>query len=247
MPKSPDRRQQSIRQWPSQERPRERLLEKGVEALSDAQLLAIVLQSGRQDASAVDVAMELLSTIGGLQRLSQLGTEELCQIPGIGPAKAAQVKAAVEVGKRALAMPLTTGVAIRSSDDIYAAYYPLLRDVRQEVFILVLLDAKHIVIKDLRISSGSLTASLVHPREVFTTAVRESAAAVVCLHNHPSGDPTPSPEDRALTERLEEAGRLLGIPLLDHLIIGDGRYVSFANEGWCGVESGSSGSRGTRT
>ncbi len=234
MGNSAGRRLQKIRDWPAQERPRERLLQNGADTLSDAQLLAILLQSGRQNASAVQVALELLSTIGGVQRLSQLGIDELRRFRGIGPAKAAQLKAAVEIGKRALATPLSTGLPIRSSADVYAAYYPLLRDLRQEVFILVLLDAKHIVIKDLRISTGSLTASVVHPREVFSMAVRESAAAVVCLHNHPSGDPTPSPEDRLLTDRLQEAGALLGIPVLDHLIIGDGRYISFADQGWCG-------------
>lgn len=222
-----------IRDWPLRERPRERMRQEGPSALSDAQLLAILLRIGRPDASAVQVAMELLAQIGGVQRLSQLGTDELCRIPGIGPAKAAQLQAAVEVGKRALATPLTTGLPIRSSTDVFTAYSPLLRDLRHEVFILVLLDAKHTVIKDLKISTGSLTASLVHPREVFTMAVRESAAAVLCVHNHPSGDPTPSQEDRALTLRLEEAGELLGISVLDHLIIGDGRYVSFADQGWC--------------
>ncbi|MFO0773487.1 MAG: DNA repair protein RadC [Nitrospiraceae bacterium] len=231
----PDRLK-GIRDWPTQERPRERLLTEGPAALSDAQLLAILLQSGRQDASAVEVGMELLSKIGGLQKLGQMGVDELCQVPGIGPAKAAQLKAAVEVGKRALASPLTSGTGITSSADVYAAYYPLLRDVRQEVFILVLLDAKHMVIKDVRVSAGTLTASLVHPREVFSPAIRESAAAIICIHNHPSGDPTPSPEDRQLTQRLEEAGRLLGIPVLDHIVIGDGRYVSFADQGWCGTK-----------
>lgn len=228
------RRLTTIRDWPSDERPRERMFREGPAALSDAQLLAILLRIGRPDASAVHVALELLHQIGGLQRLSQLGTDELCRTSGIGPAKAAQLLAAVEVGKRALAAPLTTGKPIRSSAEVYAAYYPLLRDLRHEVFYLLLLDAKHTVIKDAIVSKGSLTASLVHPREVFTTAVRESAAAVLCLHNHPSGDPTPSQEDRLLTTRLQEAGELLGIPLLDHLIIGDGRYVSFADQGWCG-------------
>ncbi len=222
-----------IRDWPEHERPRERMLREGPAALSDSQLLAILLRVGRRDASAVQVALELLQQTGGLQCLSRMGLDELCRISGIGPAKAAQIQAGVELGKRALATPLASGTRITASADVYAAYHPLLRDLRQEVFILVLLDAKHAVIKDLRISEGSLTASLVHPREVFAAAVRESAAAVVCLHNHPSGDPTPSQEDRALTARLQEAGDLLGIPLLDHLIIGDGRYVSFADQGWC--------------
>lgn len=221
-----------IRQWPSSERPRERLLRDGPEALSDAQLLAILLRVGRQDSSAVEVAMELLQELDGLRGLSNRSVEELCRISGIGPAKAAQVKAAVELGKRVLAAPLSSGTMIRSSADLFRHYYPLMRDLRREVFTVVLLDAKHAIIRDATVSAGSLTASLVHPREVFNLAVRESAAAVIFVHNHPSGDPTPSEEDRALTARLVAAGDVLGIQVLDHLIVGDGRYTSFADEGW---------------
>jgi DNA repair protein RadC len=222
----------SIAKWPAGERPRERLAREGPEALTDAQLLAILLRVGRADASAVQVAVELLEQVQGLQGLANRGMNELCRVPGVGLAKAAQLKAAVEVGKRVLAMPLATGLRIRTSRDLYAHYYPLLRDLRFELFKIVLLDAKHAVIRDATIARGSLTQSLVHPREVFNPAVRESAAAVVFLHNHPSGDPQPSAEDRALTDRLVAAGALLGIPVLDHLVIGDGRYVSFADEGW---------------
>jgi DNA repair protein RadC len=123
-------------------------------------------------------------------------------------------------------------VRIGSSADLFKHYYPLLRDLRHEVFKIILLDAKHAVIRDATVSEGSLTLSIVHPREVFSLAIREAAAAVIFLHNHPSGDPQPSSEDRNLTTRLVAAGELLGIQVLDHLIIGDGRYISFADQGW---------------
>jgi DNA repair protein RadC len=127
---------------------------------------------------------------------------------------------------------MSTGTRISSSADLFKHFHPALRDVKHELFKVVLLDAKNIVIKETTVSEGSLTLSIVHPREVFAFAVRESAAAVIFLHNHPSGDPTPSPEDRRLTDRLATAGKLLGIRVLDHVIIGDSRYVSFADEGW---------------
>jgi DNA repair protein RadC len=123
-------------------------------------------------------------------------------------------------------------VRIGSSADLFKHYYPLLRDLRHEIFKIILLDAKHTVIRDATVSEGSLTLSIVHPREVFSLAIREAAAAVIFLHNHPSGDPQPSSEDRSLTTRLVAAGELLGIQVLDHLIIGDGRYISFADQGW---------------
>jgi DNA repair protein RadC len=226
------RKKSGIGRWPVGERPRERLLREGPDALSDAQLLAILLRVGRLNSSAVDVAMDLLRQMDGLQGLANRGVEELCRIPGIGPAKTAQLKAAIELGKRVLAKPLSTGAQIASSMDLFRHYYPLLRDLRHEVFKIVLMDAKHAIIRDATVSEGSLTLSIVHPREVFNLAVRESAAAVIFAHNHPSGDPTPSEEDRALTERLVEAGELLGIQVLDHLIIGDNDYVSFADRGW---------------
>jgi len=221
-----------ITHWPETERPRERLMAKGPDALSDAQLLAILLRTGRRDSSAVQVAIELLGRVGSIGGLAMCGIEELCAIQGIGPAKAAQLKAAVELGRRSLAAPLSTGTRISSSADLFKHFHPILRDRKQELFKVVLLDAKNTVLKEATVSEGTLTLSLVHPREVFASAVRESAAAVIFLHNHPSGDPTPSLEDRHLTDRLVEAGRLLGIPVLDHVIIGDGRYVSFADQGW---------------
>lgn len=223
---------QGITQWPKTERPRERLLTQGPQALTNGQLLAILLRVGRHGSSAVQVGMDILGRLGGLAGLAQCGIEELCAIPGVGEAKAAQLKAALELGKRALAGPLTKGTTITSSRDLYTHYHPTLRDLRHEVFKVVLLDAKHTIMRDATVSEGSLTLSIVHPREVFTLAVKESAAAVIFLHNHPSGDPTPSQEDRVLTARLVSAGEVLGIRVLDHLIVGDGRYVSFADQGW---------------
>lgn len=223
---------QGITHWPETERPRERLLTQGPQALTDAQLLAILLRVGRQGSSAVQVGMDILDRLGDVAGLAQCGIEELCAIPGVGEAKAAQLKAAIELGKRALAAPLTKGTKVTSSRDLFIHYHSTLRDLRHEIFKVVLLDAKHAIMRDATVSEGSLTLSIVHPREVFTLAVKESAAAVIFLHNHPSGDPTPSQEDRVLTARLVSAGEVLGIRVLDHLVVGDGRYVSFADQGW---------------
>lgn len=214
------------------ERPRERLLTKGAESLSDAQLLAILLRTGRRESSAVQVAMDVLHRVGGVAGLARSGIKELCAIAGVGPAKAAQLKAALELGKRAMAAPLSTGTRVTSSADLFRHFHPSLRDLKHELFKVILLDAKNTVLKEATISEGSLTLSIVHPREVFALAIREAAAGVIFLHNHPSGDPAPSSEDRQLTDRLVAAGTLLGIRVLDHVIVGDGRYVSFADEGW---------------
>jgi len=223
---------QGIAQWPETERPRERLLNQGPQILTNAQLLGILLRVGRHGSSAVQVGMDILDRLGGVAGLAQCGIEELCAVPGVGEAKAAQLKAAIELGKRALAGPLIKGTKITSSRDLFTHYHPALRDLRHEIFKVVLLDAKHAIMRDATVSEGSLTLSIVHPREVFTLAVKESAAAVIFLHNHPSGDPTPSQEDRVLTARLVSAGEVLGIRVLDHLVVGDGRYVSFADQGW---------------
>ena len=230
MPRNPQG--SGIAHWPQHERPRERLLQVGATFLSDAELVAILLRVGRRDCSAVGLAQAMLTQLGGLGSLANRGLGELCQISGIGPAKAAQILAGIELGKRVLATPLSTGTRIGCSRDLFNHYRPLLRDLRHEVFKVILLDAKHAIIRDATISEGSLTLSVVHPREVFNLAVRESAAAVIFLHNHPSGDPQPSAEDRELTARLVSAGNLLGIRVLDHLILGDRTYASFADQGW---------------
>ncbi len=218
-----------ISRWPIEERPRERLLERGAEGLSDAQLVAIVLRTGRKRQSAVELATRILSEFGDLRGVAQASTTELCRIDGIGPAKAAQLKAAQELGRRVASAPLRVGTPIESSAAVFEHFGPLLKGLKQERFVGLYLDGKHRIVLERTISEGSLTASLVHPREAFAPAVRASAAAVIFLHNHPSGDEVPSREDRELTSRLAACGRLLGIPMLDHIVIGADRYFSFAD------------------
>ena len=219
-----------IRQWPEDERPRERLLKKGSESLTDAQLLAILLRTGKVKTSALTIAVELLKRAGSLRALGQLSAEELQTVGGIGPAKAAQVKAALELGKRIVAKPLAARLKVFSSKDIYVHYHPSLSELKKEVFLAVLLDGKNRVIREVLISQGSLTVNIVHPREVFNPAIRDSAAAIVVVHNHPSGDPYPSPEDIDLTKRLVATGEILGIKVLDHVVVGDGSYYSFSDQ-----------------
>jgi DNA repair protein RadC len=225
---------QRIKDWPEDERPRERLLQFGEGSLSDAQLLAIVLRTGDRGsgATAVDLARRLLATFdNSLEAMSAATVAELCRAPGIGPAKACEIKAAFEIGRRLLARQGGPLVQFRSSKDVACYYMPLLMGKKREQFQVVLLDRKNRVLRDIMVSQGSLTASVVHPREVFNPAIRDSAAAVIFVHNHPSGDPQPSQEDRVLTARLVEAGRLLGIQVLDHIIVGRDTYMSFADEG----------------
>jgi DNA repair protein RadC len=218
-----------IRQWPEDERPRERLLKKGSEFLTDAQLLAILLRTGKAKTSAVTVAVELLERAGNLKSLGQWSAEELQAVEGVGPAKAAQIKAALELGRRIAAKPFAARLKVLSSRDIYVHYHPSLSELKKEVFLAVLLNGKHRVIREVLISQGSLTVNVVHPREVFNPAIRDSAAAIVLVHNHPSGDPCPSPEDIDLTKRLVATGEILGIKVLDHVVVGDRSYYSFSD------------------
>lgn len=223
----------SIKAWPRDERPREKLLAQGPAALSLAELLALLLGSGARGVSAVDQARSLLALAGGsLRRLSAAGVADLCALPGVGPAKAAQVAALLEIAKRYGEEEFAPGAQFRSSYDVYAHFRERLAEERNEYFYAVLLDNKHRKIKDIRISHGSLTASIVHPRDVYLPVIRESAAAVIFVHNHPSGDPTPSREDLEITRRLREVGELVGVRVLDHLVIGRGRYVSFVDDGY---------------
>ncbi|HIE66101.1 MAG: DNA repair protein RadC [Nitrospira sp.] len=220
-----------IKEWPQGERPRERLLKEGAEVLSDAQLLAILLRTGSVNTNAVQLAIDLLTKFHTLQDISNLSISELCSMKGIGPAKAAHLKAAFEFGRRSL-VPLTPGVSLSKSEDVFRHFSPLLRNSRKEIFKIILLDQKNKVLRDVSVSQGSLTETVVHPREVFNPAVRDSAASVIFLHNHPSGDPTPSHEDKEMTGRLVAAGSLLGIQVLDHVVIGNDSYFSFADAGF---------------
>lgn len=223
----------SIKEWPEDERPRERLFKHGPSFLSDAQLLAIILGTGdsTRKMSAVDLARTLIERFGSFRAMDSTGMAGLCQVQGIGPAKAAQVIAAFEIGKRLFAQPSESKPAFRTSSDVAGYYIPLLRNLKKEVFKCALLDTKNRILKDITVSEGSLTASIVHPREAFGPAIRDSAAAVIFIHNHPSGDPTPSPDDIEVTHQLVEAGNIIGIKVLDHIIVGEGRWISFVEEG----------------
>jgi len=222
----------SIRDWPAGDRPREKLLGRGPEALSDAELLAIVLRSGDRDANAVDLARQLIARLGSFRSLAERSVAELCTIKGIGLAKAAQIVALLEIAKRYGEHEFKPGQTFLTSRDIYAHFRERLASERHEHFYAVLLDNKHRKIKEITVSHGSLTQSIVHPRDVFLPVVRESAAAVIFVHNHPSGDPTPSHEDLAITRRLREVGELVGVRVLDHIVIGRGSYVSLVEGGY---------------
>ena len=232
MPRSRTGLSYRIRNWPIADRPRERLNSAGASALSTRELLAILVGSGTESHTAVDVAGQLLqASDGSLRRLASLSAAELQRIPGIGPAVTARLQAALELGRRLAREGAGERPRIRGPRDVYELCAPALRDARQEEFRVLLLNAQHAVLRELVATRGTLDASVVHPREVFRAAIVESAAAVILLHNHPSGDPTPSREDREVTDQLVGAGQLVGIPVLDHIVIGDGRYVSFVEAG----------------
>ena len=224
----------AIKDWPEDERPREKLLKRGAAALSDAELLALVLRTGDAAAgkSAIDLGRELLERFdGNLRELAKAELNELQQIKGLGLAKAASIKAAFTLGSRFQARRLETLERFTSPAQVFDFFHHELRDNRKELFMILLLDGKNRITRKVQVSEGSLNQSIVHPREVFAPAVRESAAAVIFIHNHPSGDPAPNREDREITRRLKEAGEILGIKVLDHIIIGDGAYFSFVESG----------------
>ena len=208
--------------------PRQRLLRTGATAFSDEELLAIVLGRG---VAAERMAHELLARHGPLRRLSTRSHGELERVPGVGAAAVARLDALFALARRVMRSRLQPGALFVNPRQIFDHYHPVLRDKKKELFCVVLLDARHRVMREEIISEGSLTSSIVHPREVFVPAVRESAGAVILVHNHPSGDPRPSDEDVAVTRRLVHASELLGIRVLDHVIVGDGRYSSFKEAG----------------
>ncbi len=213
------------------ERPRERLQRLGAEALADAELVALVLRTGGRDGDALAASHLLLARLGGLRPLARASAGELCSAAGIGPAKAGSLHAALELGRRVAAHTLRPGDAVRGPSDLYRHFAARLRDARHEQFLVVLLDGRHRVMRTETVSRGTLTASLVHPREVFRPAIREAAAAIALVHNHPSGDPTPSREDREITARLARAGELLGIRIVDHVVVAEGGYHSLREDG----------------
>ena len=213
------------------DRPREKLDLLGSSVLGDNELLAVILGHGYRRANALDIANRVLGTAGGLHGLTRLSKGQLKRVPGVGPAKAAQILAAVELGRRTLSRSPAERALLRSPRDVATYLLPRYGAAAVEQFGIVMLDTKHRVVRASVLSIGTLDASLVHPREVFRAATAGGAAAVVLFHNHPSGDPTPSVDDVALTERMVQAGAIMGIEVLDHVVLADVRYFSFKESG----------------
>ena len=209
-------------------RPRERLEKQGPSVLSDAELLAVILKTGNKDENVIDMSNRLISKYG-VDKLSNCSLTELQEIKGIGNAKASQIIALFEFNKRHN-ISKQNGKPIKTAKDVFEYCSPKLSNLDREQFIILHLDAKNRIIKDDVVSIGALTGTIAHPREVFKSAIKESAHSVILVHNHPSGDPTPSNEDLKMTERLFEAGEILGIKVLDHVIIGRTEWFSIINK-----------------
>jgi len=218
----------NLKSIPVIEQPREKLYHLGVKALSNAELMAIVLQSGSKDHSAVEVAQQIINMFDhGLQGLNDTTIEELTSIKGIGKAKACQLSAAVELGSRVSKCQKNILGKINSPKMVVAFFQEELRHLNKEKFIVVFLNTKNLITSYEVVSIGSLSASIVHPREVFNRAIKKSAASIILIHNHPSGNPEPSREDKTITKRLCEVGDVVGIKILDHIVISDDNYFSF--------------------
>ena len=219
-----------IRDLPAQERPRERLAEKGADSLSSVELIAILLGSGTRDRSALVLASDLLGKFGTLEFLANATLSELLTVKGVGMAKGVQLQAAFALWKRLRPVPENRSL-IDSPLKAYQEIYPLLRDEKAEVVCLLLRDTRKVVFHKEIIAKGTINQVLMHPREVYSFAIRHLAHSLIVAHNHPSGDPSPSGSDLEVTRNLRAAGSLVGIPLADHLIIGHGTYFSFSEKG----------------
>jgi len=212
------------------ERPRERLIKNGASALSDSELLAIILRTGSKQENVINLSQRILKDYN-IKQLSQINIKQLMKLNGIKESKAAQIAACFEIARRLESFKDEEKTKISSPEDVYRRIYPKMREQKKEIFIELCLDTKNQIIREEIISIGSLNANIVHPREVFKLALEESAAHLIVAHNHPSGDPTPSREDIEITKKLVETGNIMGITLLDHVIIGDGRHFSMKEAG----------------
>ena len=221
-----------IRDWPAADRPREKLLRKGAASLSEAELLAIFLRTGMRGKSAVDLAREMLKEFGSLRVLLCADEKDLCALPGMGPAKYAQLQAALEMARRHLGESLERGKPLTDPAATRKYLTARFRDIPYEVFAVLSLDNRHRVIAFEELFRGTIDGASVHPREVVRQALRHNAAALIFAHNHPSGVAEPSDADRRLTQRLKDALALVDVRVLDHFVVGDGEVVSFAERGW---------------
>lgn len=220
-----------LKHWNKDERPRERMAQLGARELSDAELIALLLRTGTRGGTAVALARRVQQIVSARGSTASLELGDLQALPGLGPAKAASILAALEWGRRQ-AQPGAETLPIRSGREVYLALRGLLEGRKEENFAVLALDARRRVLASQIVSQGILTQAMAHPREVFRTAIKLSAAGLAVGHNHPSGDCSPSPDDHTLTRRLKECGELLAIPLLDHVIVGAGNYFSYAEQGW---------------
>lgn len=221
-----------LKELPRDERPREKMMFKGKESLTNIELLAILIRTGTRNKTAIRIAEELLGmNPDGLSYICQCSIEELSKIDGMGLAKSCQVMAALELGKRIASAPRKMRKKIKSTQDVADLFMERLRYNKREHFEILLLNTQGEIIAVNNVSIGDLSSSIVNPREAFAIAIKRSASAVIFIHNHPSGNPTPSGEDVKVTKRLFEAGEILGIQVLDHIIVGDGVYVSFKEKG----------------
>ena len=221
----------TVRDLPKPERPRERLQKLGPEALSSQELLALVIGRGIPKKSVMTIAQELMARFGNVKAISQATLEELSQIKGIGPAKAAQIKACFELAKRENLEADEESFDIKNPEAVFKLMSSSIKDKAKEHFKLILLNSRNKKIGLSTISIGTLTTSLVHPREVFKDAITHSAASVILAHNHPSGDPEPSEDDLKITRKLVESGKILGVEVIDHIIIGKTNFYSFREKG----------------
>ena len=221
----------TIKEMPETERPRERLAHYGAGSLSTAELLAIILRTGVHGCNVVNLSLELLTRYGGLTGLARASFRELCQVNGLSTAKVAQLKAALELGRRLLAESPEQRPQIQSPADAANLLMPEMQSLEQEELRVLLLDTKHRVLDARTVAVGSLNSSAVRVGELFREAIRTNCAAAIIAHNHPSGDPSPSREDLAITRQMVEAGKLLGVDVLDHIILGRQRFVSLLERG----------------
>jgi len=221
-----------LRDFPQEELPRERMLQYGAQALSNTELMAILLRTGTYAESAIQLAHRVLKESGALRNIVDMSINQLTAIKGIGPAKALQIQASIELGRRLARSSANEKTTIRAPQDVATYLMEDLRYLQKEHFVCLFLNTKNHVLAQETLSMGSLNASIVHPREVFRAAIKRSSAAIICVHNHPSGDPTPSPEDIEMTSRLAEAGQIIGIEVLDHIILGDQNFVSLKEKGF---------------
>ncbi|OWZ83916.1 RadC family protein [Natranaerobius trueperi] len=219
-----------IKSLPSWDRPREKLLKLGPNTLSESELLAIILETGTRNTSALELANEILTRFKSINHLFKVSIEELCTVQGVGVAKAVKIKAALELADKCLTRKLLATSKIEGPEDVYHLLKFRLQNENRECFVVVLVNTKNHLLKVETISVGSLDATIVHPREVFRLAVQMSSSGVILVHNHPSGDPEPSKNDIELTDKLLDAGKLLGIRVLDHVIVGHRGFFSFSNE-----------------